>query len=120
MRYAACALLISSLVVAPPLLTRVRADEVPKTVEGGSHKVKRGGKEVGQGFRHLGRGIKKVFKGERSKDEFRKTTKIGEGFKDMGTGTAGVGRGVGRGVKKGMEDDDEPAPAPPDDYAPED
>jgi hypothetical protein len=81
-------------------------DPVPKTVEGGSSKVNRGGKEIADGFRHMGRGIKKVFTGQRSKEDFKKTTRIGKGFKDLGLGVAGVGRGVGRKVRDGVSEDD--------------
>lgn len=90
------------------LAAGVRADEtVPRTVEGGSAKVKSGGNEIGEGFRSLGRGIKKTFTGQESKQDYKGAAKIGEGFRDLGTGTAGVGRGVGLEVKKaftGRED----------------
>ncbi|HVM95826.1 MAG TPA: hypothetical protein VMT89_05525 [Candidatus Acidoferrales bacterium] len=96
-------------------------DVVPKTVEGGSAKVKHGGHEIGEGFSGIGHGIKDVFTGEESKGDFKKAAKIGEGFKDVGVGTAGVGRGVGRGIRKGVKGDNgessdevEKKQAPPD------
>jgi len=48
-----------------------------------------------------------VFTGERSKEEFKGAKKIGTGARDVGLGTAGVGRGVGRGIKQGARDDGE-------------
>lgn len=98
-------LLILSIVALPT--TVLLADEVehgeetvPSTVHGGGTRIKRGGKGIGSGFQGIGRGVKKMFTGERSKDEFKTGGKeLGDGFKDLGTGTAGVGRGVGNDVK---------------------
>lgn len=90
------------------LADRVGAeDSVPTTVDGGAAKVKQGGQEIGAGFTGIGRGIANMFTGERSKDEFKKAGSIGTGFKDLGLGTAGVGRGVGRGVRDGFTGDSE-------------
>ena len=80
-------------------------ETVPKTVEGGSQKFKAGGKEMGEGFRAIGRGIKDVFTGKESKKDFKGAAKIGDGGRDVGLGTAGIGRGVGRGIKKGFKGD---------------
>lgn len=106
-------LLAMLALLAWTLVAPVWADEepVPKTVDGGAAKIKDGGKEIGEGFRGIGRGIKKVFTGERSKEEFEKAGKIGAGFKDLGLGTAGVGRGVGRGVREGFQGDSTDQPA---------
>jgi hypothetical protein len=76
---------------------------VPTTVEGGSKTFKEGGQEIGEGFRGVGRGVKKVFTGQRSREDFEEGKKIGTGFRDIGRGTAGVARGVGRDVKKGFK-----------------
>jgi hypothetical protein len=77
-------------------------DPVPKTVEGGAHMMKEGGKDIGEGFKGVGRGIRDVFTGESSKENFREGKKIGTGFGDVGKGIGGVGRGAGRDVKKGF------------------
>ena len=78
-------------------------ETVPRSVEGGSARVKSGGKTIGEGFRDLGRGIGKTFKGEASADSYKQGGKeLGEGFRNLGTGTAGVSRGVGVKVKEGF------------------
>src|SRR5438045_1601256 len=68
---------------------RTTDEPVPRTVEGGKHKIKKGGKRIGEGFRGIGRGIKDVFTGQRSKEDFKKAKKIGTGARDVGEGTAG-------------------------------
>src|SRR5690349_18702818 len=96
-------------VQAPEGYTSPRTTEetVPKTVHGGKHRIKRGGKRIAKGFRGIGRGVKDVFTGKRSKEDFEDATKIGDGAKDVGTGIAGVGRGVGGGVKKSVTEDED-------------
>ncbi len=96
--------LAAALALIPPVSARADDSGVPKTVQGGGHKMKSGGKEMGAGFRGVGRGIKDVFTGKRSKEDFKQGKHIGTGVANAAKGVAGVGRGVGRGIKKGFQD----------------
>ncbi len=97
--------LIALAILLSVSTARAEDETVPSTVEGGSRTFTEGGQQIGEGFRGIGRGIKKMFTGERSKEEFKEGAKIGTGFRDVGIGTAGVGRGVGREVKEGFTED---------------
>jgi hypothetical protein len=92
-------ILFLSIAVAATAL----ADEeggVATTVEGGSQDVKSGGQTMGEGFRAFGRGVKKMFTGERSKEEFQETKKVGTGAAELGKGVGG--RGIGEEIKDGF------------------